>query len=288
MRVTWKHLTIALAVAALCGCASSVGSGGTSQGTKKNTGGGGGDGGTGGNVDKAGTFAADLDVKGGITAEIDGKKWTVDYTDPTLNDGMKIAAGLTHRLAKTGKTCVPAITLTVERKNTSCKLELEFKADFFGELKVADARFHAKAALLNDEGVPLETYDCDGWTKEPKKGQVIYEMVGGDAGVDIGGPLDQPHASAAEAKIPSMTIKPKGTIVMRYKGREFDLALDTISFEGAVVSKGGADVSCAQEHQPLPDILLEDFNPKSPTFGQKVDPNDYKGKRVAVLMGAGW
>ncbi len=285
MKTQWKGIIIWVAVATLAGCASGVGSGGTSQGTLK---GGGNTGGTPANVNKAGAFDTEMAVKGGFSTDIDNAKFTVDYTDPKLNEGLIVKAGLSHRLVKTGKTCVPAITITVERKDSSCKLELEYKADFHGELRVADARFHAKAALLNDEGVPLETFDCDGWTDEPKKGQVVYEMVGGDAGVDIGGPLGQPYASEAEAKIPAMTIKTKGTIVMRYKGREFDMPLDNLSFTGSVMSKGGADVSCAQAHQPLPEVLLEDFNPKSKTYGQKVDPNDYKGKRVAVLMGAGW
>lgn len=283
MNAKCKSLMIVLATVALGACASSVGSGGTSQGVPLDQGGD-----TPGNVDKAGTFAADVAVIGGFSGEIDGAKHTVDYTDPTLNEGLVVEAGLTHRISATSKTCVPALTITIARKDTSCKLELEYKADFFGELKVAEARFHAKAALLSEDGVPLETYPCAGWTEEPKKGQVIYDMVGGDAGIDIGGPLDQPYASQAEAHIPKLTMKLKGTIVMRFAGREFDLPLDTLSFEGAVISKGGPNVSCAQEFKPLPDILLEDFNPKSPTFGQKFDFNDYKGKRMAVLMGAGW
>lgn len=283
MKIAWRRLIIGVTALALAACASGVGSGGTSQGTPLNTGSDGG-----GGVDKAGTFKADVTVAGGFSAEIDGAKHTVDFTEPTLNEGLVVEAGLTHRLAASGKTCVPAVSIAVMRKDTSCRLEIDYKADFFGELKVADARFHAKAALMSDDGVPLETYPCQGWTDEPKKGLVVYDMVGGDAGIDIGGPLDQPYAGQAEAKIPKLTMKLTGTIVMRYKGREFDLALDTLSFDGAVISKGGADVACAQEFQPLPDILLEDFNPKSSTFGQKVDVNDYKGKRVAVLMGAGW
>lgn len=280
----WRRTGAALGVLVLLGACTSVGSGGTTQGTPI----GGGDGGGGGNVDKANVTDAALTPSGGFEAEIDQGKFKVDYSDPVLNKDLKVQAGFTHRISTSGKTCVPAVSISVQRADTSCKLELEFKADFNGELVLDDVRFHAKAALMSDDGVPLETYPCEGWTKEPAKGLVVYEMVGGLATVDIGGPLDQPYAGQETATIPSRTIQPKGTVTMRFKGREFDLKLDGLKFTGTVVSQGGANVACAQEYKPLPELMLKDYNPKSPTYDQMVSMDDFKGKRVAVLMGAGW
>jgi thiol-disulfide isomerase/thioredoxin len=39
---------------------------------------------------------------------------------------------------------------------------------------------------------------------------------------------------------------------------------------------------------PLPTIELKDFNPGSPTFGQMIKLEQFAGKYVVVLMGAGW
>ncbi len=243
--------------------------------------------GCGSDVGGTGSSATPLTAEGAFTAAIDNGDYTVDYT------GATVKAELQHKINASGQyACVPSVKIEItppheKADDRSCGLDLEFAADFNGELKLKTAKFYAKSAIFQD-GVPIMTFPCEGWTSEPAKGEVAYESVEGAEGFLSMKPIEQPQASAAKALLPNTVLAPKGKIEMKFKGRKFTLDLATIKVSGSVTSEGSETVECAQKYQPLPYVELKDINPGSPLSGQTYSLEEFKGKYVAVLMGAGW
>ncbi|MBP47710.1 MAG: hypothetical protein CMH53_07210, partial [Myxococcales bacterium] len=231
--------------------------------------------------------AAAMNVTGGFTAAIDNSEFTLDYA------GATVQAELQHKINKSGQyACVPSVMIKVTPPNgdaadRSCGLDLEFGADFNGELKLKKAKFYAKSAIFQD-GVPIMTFPCKGWTTEPAKGEVAYESIEGAEGYLEMKPIEQPAAGQAKAVLSNATLAPKGKVEMKFKGRKFTLDLNGISFNGGAISEGSETIDCAQKYQPLPYIELQDVNPGSPLHNQTYSLEEFKGKYVAIVMGAGW
>ncbi|MCO4760228.1 MAG: redoxin family protein [Myxococcales bacterium] len=234
-----------------------------------------------------GAATTPLTATGTFTAGIDNSEYTVDYA------GAQVTAELQHKLTKEGQyACVPSVKISITPKHSdaddkSCGLDLEFKADFNGELKLKKAKFYAKSAIFQD-GVAIMTFPCEGWAKEPASGEVVYESLDGAEGSLSMKPIAQPQAGQAKAVLSSTALSPKGIVDMKFKGRKFKLDLSQIKVNGSVTSAGSEDVSCAQKYQPLPFVELKDINPGSPLHNQTYSLEEFKGKYVAVLMGAGW
>lgn len=230
---------------------------------------------------------APLEASGSFTANIDNGDFTVDYT------GATVTAELQHKLNKDGAyACVPSVKVEITPKNKekgdrSCGLDLEFAANFDGELKLKSAKFYAKGAIFQD-GVAIMTFPCKGWAKEPASGAVVYESVEGAEGGMTMSPIAQPQAAMTTAVLRKVSLAPSGIVEMKFKGRKFSLDLSKIRVTGDVTSTGSDDVACAQKYQPLPYVELKDVNPSSPHFGETYSLDKFKGKYVAVLMGAGW
>ena len=232
-----------------------------------------------------GAGAAAMNVTGGFTAAIDNSEFTLDYA------GATVQAELQHKINKSGQyACVPSVMIKVTPPNgdaadRSCGLDLEFGADFNGELKLKKAKFYAKSAIFQD-GVPIMTFPCKGWTTEPAKGEVAYESIEGAEGYLEMKPIEQPAAGQAKAVLSNATLAPKGKVEMKFKGRKFTLDLNGISFNGGAISEGSETIDCAQKYQPLPYIELQDVNPGSPLHNQTYSLEEFKGKYVAIVMGA--
>ena len=228
-------------------------------------------------------------IKGGFQGFIDGKVHFVDYGNPALNKNMLVTVGQVHRQTAEATTCVPQLALSMARADGSCKLQLIYEADETGQLRLTTATFDARALNYGDNGYAPGQYPCVGWANEPASGGVTYQMSSGNGSMWTGGPLGQPWASQSQAKIPSVKLMPAGTLQMKAGNRSFELVFNGLEISGPVSSKGDPNVACKKEAwNPLPNVTLKDINPKSPTAGQMVNMNDFKGKRVAVLMGAGW
>jgi thiol-disulfide isomerase/thioredoxin len=224
-----------------------------------------------------------LTAQGVLSADIDNGTFTVDYANKTATALVK------HKINPEvgGYACIPEVSLHIEGgEHNACDLHLDFKADFDGVLKLDRARFWAKGAIFQDD-VAIQTFDCPGWTKEPAKGEVVYEGSSSDVELSMV-PIAYPQAAKEAAVAHDVLLNPKGKLTMTYKGRHFELNLDPIKFEGDLVSEGSTDLACAQTWQPLPQFELTDINPKSPKAGQTYGLDAFKGKYVAVLMGAGW
>jgi len=237
----------------------------------------------GGGVGMTAGIAKPLAAEGSFTTTIDGAEHTVDYGKA----GVEIA--MTHKvnLNTGGMSCVPSLTLTVANADDACKLILDFKAGFSGEgLVLNNAQFYAITGLKQD-GVLLKAVTCPGWTTEPKKGaEVIYAKSAGEAYLNMS-PIPQPYASQPVAHLTGLFLQPTGVITMKYQGRQFQLDLSALRFKGDAVSVGSA-TQCAKTFHDFPKWQLLDIQPKSPGYGSTYGLDTFQGKRVAVLLGAGW
>lgn len=227
-------------------------------------------------------------VQGGFTGHIDGKTWTVNYGPGPHYGGLQVAVGLAHKKSGKATTCTTGAALSVSRHDGSCKLQLFWEADGNGKLKLAKAAFHARALNYGENGYAPGQYPCIGWTDEPGSGGVVYEMAKSNATLDFGGPLQQPWAGQSNAVLNNLVVKPQGSVQMVAGNRTFNLVFSGMQFQGAITSQGSTSVMCPGEYQPIPDVTLKDINPLSPSYGKYVNTNSFKGKRIAILMGAGW
>ncbi len=246
----------------------------------------------GGKIDTAPVVAGQpppaIAVQGGFTGYIDGKTWKVDYGPGPHYGGMQVSVGFAHKKTNKSTTCTTTAALSLARHDGSCKLQLIWEADGNGKLKLAKAAFHARALNYGDNDYAPGQYPCMGWTNEPGSGQVVYELTNSNATLDFGGPLQQPWAGQSQAVIDGLVVKPMGSVQMAFNGRTFNLVFDGLRFQGAITSQGNPSAMCPGDYQPIPNVTLKDINPKSPSYGKMVNTNSFKGKRVAILMGAGW
>jgi len=126
--------------------------------------------------------------------------------------------------------------------------------------------------------------------KEPDtKFESIYENAGG------AGKLAMPILTGAagtqkSAVIKAMEFAPEGKVMMKYKGRSFEFDLSALKFKGDATSTGSADaaVSCQKTTFDMPGWLMADINPVTETYKQEIGLDNFKGKRIVVLLGAGW
>jgi thiol-disulfide isomerase/thioredoxin len=233
-----------------------------------------------------GTASQAMKASGAMSGAVGSDAFTIDYT------GLTVQAALTHKINtdKGGIACVPVVNLAVEKSDGTCRLDLEFRAGFDGTtLDLAAAKFTAIKGITQG-GAVIKTLPCAGWPVEPKKGaEVVYEKVSGSGSLSTP-TLGQPEAGAATATIKGLDLQPSGVVKMKYLGRQFDLDLSQLKFSGDVTSKGSNDAAfqCTKTTFDMPQWTLKDINPKSATFDQEVSLDDFKGKRIAVLMGAGW
>jgi hypothetical protein len=227
-----------------------------------------------------GGTAADLVGQGALTATIDGKDFSIDYT------GIAATAVIKHRINTDpdGFACIPEVHLTMQHdKKGACKLELIYKAGFSGQgLLLNNVRFHAKVGIKQDD-VVIATVPCPGWTDEPADGEVVYELADGDGSINIA-PLEAPDAAKSLAVLNNLELKPQGVVKMKYKGRQFDLDLGKIQFKGDVVSEGDASLSCTKDFQELPKWEHDDVNPDSKGFNTTYGLEAFKGKVVALVF----
>lgn len=229
-----------------------------------------------------------LKAEGALTASIDGGQFSVDYGTAAVTYQIQ------HKLNKdaNGLACVPDIKLTAARADGSCKLELEFRPTFDGtQLELGNARFYALSGLKQD-GVVIKYLPCDGWTpKEVKVAglETVYEKVGGEAFLPMP-TLSQPLAGQSKATLANLFLQPSGIVKMKYKGRLFDLDLGKLVFKGNAQSIGSdaAELQCAKTFFDLPAWQLPDINPQSPGYKTIYGLDAFRGKRVVVMMGAGW
>ena len=238
----------------------------------------------GGGAGMTSSTAKPLTAEGSFTATIDGADHTVDYSKS------KVDIVMSHKLNTDpkGLSCVPEVSLTAANADGSCKLVLDFKVGFDGGTLLLDnAHFYAVTGPKQGD-VLLERIPCAGWTTEPKKtGEVIYDKVSGDATLNMS-PVPQPYAGQATAHLSGLYLQPQGVVTMKFQGRQFQLDLSTLRFKGDAISKGSADIACAQTFHAFPDWQLLDIQAKSPGFGTTYGLSTFQGKRVAVLTGAGW
>ncbi|MSP92136.1 MAG: redoxin domain-containing protein [Myxococcales bacterium] len=228
--------------------------------------------------------AAQLTAAGGLVSTLDGGEVKVDF------EKMKAGVSMRHRLNAdpTGKACVPEVAITVAKEDGSCKLELEFRAGFEGEGLLLDkARFHASVGERQD-GVVINTIKCKEWTQTSGiKGEIIYEKIGGEGSLAFA-PLTQPNAGKEKATLPKTMLKPEGVLTMKFKGKQFKFDLANLTFSGDAMSIGSKDVACVKQSYDMPKWQFEDINPDSAGAKTTYGMDAFKGKRVIVMMGAGW
>lgn len=237
--------------------------------------------------DEGAAFATQpMTATGALTTTIDSKEIAIDFT------GMKADVTMSHRINTDADpkavSCRPLVTIAASLPDGTCKLELTFKAGFAGDgLHLATAKFYAKTGVYQDDKL-IATTPCAAWVKEPAKGEVIYVNSAGDATMGLT-PLAKPYASQAKATIPGVFLQPQGIVKMKYLGRSFDLDVGKLSFKGTAVSTGSNDIECVKAFHDFPAWQLPDVQPKDTAgFGATFGLSSYQGKRVILLMGAGW
>lgn len=271
MNGKWMRWTQAMTTAAVV----AIGASGCVSGSSSTSAGGG-----------SNSTSLPMKASGAMSGSVGTESFAIDYT------GLTVQAALTHKINtdKGGIACVPVVNLAVEKADGTCRLDLEFRAGFDGTtLDLAAAKFTAVAGITQG-GAVIKTLPCAGWPVEPKKGAaVVYEKVSGTGSLSTP-TLGQPQAGSASAVIKGLDLQPSGTVKMKYLGRQFDLDLSQLKFSGDVISKGSNDPAfqCTKTTFDMPQWSLKDVNPKSATFDQEVSLSDFKGKRIAVLLGAGW
>lgn len=238
----------------------------------------------------AGGSTKGLIAVGTVATNIDSKDITLDYSNA------KVTVTMTHKKTSEALACVPTLTITAELPATkndvavhACKLELDYKAGFAGDgLQLAGAKFYARQGIYSGKDL-VDTVDCAGWTNEPAKGEVIYEYVPSSTPPTIGmNTIAQPYAAQASAVMHNVLLKPSGALTFKFKGRQFNTTLDTLTFKGDVTSTGDAAVSCSKTYHDLPAWQLPDVNPKSDGVNTTYGLEAFHGKRIILDMGAGW
>ncbi len=231
--------------------------------------------------------AKPLAVSGTLETNVDGLDVVLDYA------GAQVTAALQHRIAVAGEaeTCVPELEITVARADGSCRLDLVFRADFSGLVRLDEARFHAVAGNYDGPdgtGNLISLLPCEGWPTEPKKNAVvIYELIQTDATLSVRS-LPAPGATSASADLLDLFLAPTGSMRLKYAGRMFEASLDTLIFKGDAHSTGSNDLNCEAVLQPLPSWKAKDIQPASPGFGAVYGLEQFKGKRVAIVLVQGW
>ncbi len=231
-----------------------------------------------------------LIATGTLATNIDSKAVTIDYSKAD------VTVTMTHKQTSDALACVPSLTIVAQIPTTKngaavhmCKLELDFTAGFAGEgLLLTDAKFYARQGIYAS-GALADTIDCAGWTTEPAKGEVMYELAAGQDPPTIGmNTIAQPYAGEASAAMSNVLLSPTGKLTFKFKGRQFSTALDTLNFKGDVTSTGDPNIACAKTYHDLPSWQLPDINPKSPGVNTTYGLEAFHGKRIIVDMGAGW
>ena len=229
-----------------------------------------------------------MKATGVLKATVGGQEGSVDYT------GLTVKTALTHKMNSDpkGLACVPLVNLAVEKEDGTCRIDLEFKPGFDGtQLELSAAKFNAVLAIKQGTAT-IQTKPCVGWPAEPKKGtEVIYELESG-AGTLSMQVVGQPQAGQANTTLKGMDWQPQGKVTLKVSGqaRKFELDLSQLRFQGDAASVGSSDAAlqCAKTTYDMPKWELQDINKASPTTGQTLNLNQFLGKRVVVLNGAGW
>lgn len=224
-----------------------------------------------------------MKAEGALQTKIDNKDIALDLSS------MQVTVDVLHRVNKDAKglACVPSVFVTAQNGDGTCKLELDFKAGFEGEgLLLNTARFHAKLGLKQD-GKVIDTKPCAGWTTEKANGEVVYQKSAGEGKLAFA-PLQAPFAGMAKATLKQVVLQPQGEITMKFLGRKFQLDLGKLKFKGDIASQGSESVACVKTFHDFPSWELPDIQPVSPMTGQSYGLSQFKGKRVVVMMGAGW
>jgi hypothetical protein len=231
-----------------------------------------------------------LVAQGKLATNIDSKDIAIDYSKAD------VTVTMTHKQTSDALACVPSLTITAEIPTTKngvavhmCKLELDFNAGFAGEgLLLTGAKFYARQGIYAS-GALADTVDCAGWTTEPAKGEVVYELTATQDPPTIGvNTIAQPFAGQASAVMSNVLLSPSGALTLKFKGRQFNTTLDTLKFKGDVTSTGDANASCAKTYHDLPSWQLPDINPTSTGFNSTYGLEALHGKRIILDMGAGW
>ncbi len=238
--------------------------------------------------------AAVVGVKavGTFETTLDSKLIVLDYSAGT------VSIALQHKISTDAKpTCVPDVHIiaTIPTQINSvppstvgaCKLDLTFKAGFAGQGLVLDkARFSARTL----DPATNTAVDCPGWVTEPVKGEVVYENAGGDDVTLALGGIGQPYAAQASAVVPGLFLTPSGPVTFKFKGRQFNADLSKLSFKGDATSTGNATIECAKTFHEFPSWTMPDIQKveKESGGGSTYGLDTFKGKRIVLLMGAGW
>ncbi len=231
-----------------------------------------------------------LIAQGNLATNIDSKDISIDYSKADVTVTMK------HKQTSEALACVPTLTIVAELPATKnnvavhmCKLELDFTAGFAGEgLLLTGAKFYARQGIYSGTDL-VDTIDCAGWTTEPAKGEVVYELVAPQTAPTIGmNTIAQPYAGQTSAQMSNVLLKPTGALTLKFKGRQFNTTLDTLTFKGDVSSTGDANLACSKTYHDLPSWQLPDVNPKSDGVNTTYGLEAFHGKRIILDMGAGW
>ena len=225
-----------------------------------------------------------LVAMGSFSAAIDGGTFTVDYA------GQLATALAQHKLNSSpmGLACFGKLQLALQRPDGSCRLELVFGPGAPGQgLIFESAAFHAKQA---QPGGAVKA--CEGWTKEPASGAVVYQSVGGTGGIAMPA-LAQPGAGKTSATIPDVTLQPTllAPVTMKFLGRTFKLDLSGLAFGGDLQSEGSTQTVCEKVAPPvttLPAFTLLDINPGSPGYNTSYGLSAFAGKKIVVALVSDW
>ena len=201
--------------------------------------------------DKQPVGDAVLGVEGNIGTTLDGTDVNADYTGGTAT------AQSVHKInpEEGGYACITSLSVTTEKADGSCLLEMEFMPWGGDGLRLTSASFYARRAVA-DGGA-----ECEGWATGDS-GEEVWDYQSGQATVSFA-PVAPPDAGEDLVVLQDRNIKPKGVITLRNKSQTTDLDLSTISFTGSVESIGSTDVSCGL-------ATGSDLCPKNVTYGGAV------------------
>jgi len=223
-----------------------------------------------------------LQIIGTLQTTVDGQPANVAYDDADVQISM------VHKLVGSGTGCISTVHIVAQKAKGSCKLELDFQpGDAAGVLDLASAKFTAQTAVYQN-GALVDSVPCAGWVGEAGAGDVVYSSTSGVAGALNAGALAQPLAGEAAPWLADVGLQPSGLVAMAGNGRSFSLNLAKLQVQGSFASQGVASATCAKVSVPLPKWKLQDIQSKSPGYGKTYGIDTFAGKRIVILMGAGW
>ncbi len=179
-----------------------------------------------------------LVAKGSLTTTAATGPIALDYT------GLPVTIAASHRLASDAKGygCFTKVTMVVEKKDGSCRLELVFSPSTSGP-KLTSGKLYAVKAQMSD-GQVVGLVKCGGMPDVDKATKErVFEVIEGSATLNLP-PLGPGKANQKVHKATGQKLQLSGNLDVKNLGTKLSFATTGLTFEGGFESIGDPTGDC--------------------------------------------